>query len=177
MTFQNADKLIKKINLMSNEVQGEILKKSVKRGGLLVQKQARLLVNSKSGNLGRSIKERTEQRPSGASSTVYTNLDYGIYYELGTGPNGQENHAGISPNVNPKYSQTGWMIPADAMSVDDAEYYGLGVVESGGEVIGYRTNGMPARPYLYPALHDQKKDITKEMNRYIGKEIVKVMKK
>ena len=47
---------------MSNEVQGEILKKSVKRGGLLVQKQARLLVNSKSGNLGRSIKERTEQR-------------------------------------------------------------------------------------------------------------------
>ena len=62
MTFQNADKLIKKLNLMSNEVQGEILKKSVKRGGLLVQKQARLLVNSKSGNLGRSIKERTEQR-------------------------------------------------------------------------------------------------------------------
>ena len=36
MTFQNADKLIKKLNLMSNEVQGEILKKSVKRGGLLV---------------------------------------------------------------------------------------------------------------------------------------------
>lgn len=88
------------------------------------------MVNSKSGNLGWSIKERTEQRPSGASSTVYTNLDYGIYYELGTGPNGQEKHAGISPNVNPKYSQTGWMIPADAMSVDDAEYYGLGVVES-----------------------------------------------
>ena len=82
MTFQNADKLIKKLNLMSNEVQGEILKKSVKRGGLLVQKQARLLVNSKSGNLGRSIKERTEQRPSGASSTVYTNLDMAFTMSL-----------------------------------------------------------------------------------------------
>lgn len=177
MTVQNADRLVKKFKLMSSEVQGDILKKSVKRGGLLVKTQARLLVNSKSGNLGRSIKEKTELKPGGATSTVYTNLDYGVYYELGTGPNGQENHAGISPLVSPKYSQTGWMIPADAMSVDDAEYYGLGIVESGGEIIGYRTKGMPARPYLYPALHDQEKDITKEMNRYIGKEIAKVMKK
>lgn len=177
MTVYNADKLVKKLNLMSKEVQGNILKKSVKRGGLLVQKQARLLVNSKSGNLSRSIKEKTESSSYGASSTVYTKLDYGVYYELGTGPNGQENHEGISPMVNPKYSQTGWMIPGDAMSVDDAESYGLGIVESGGEVIGYRTNGMPARPYLYPALHDQEKDLTREMNRYIGKEIAKVMKK
>lgn len=177
MTFENADKLMKKLSLMSSNVQGEILKKSVKRGGLLVKTQARLLVNSKSGNLSRSIREKTEQNSTGARSTVYTNLDYGIYYELGTGPNGQESHEGISPLVSPKYSQTGWMIPADAMSVDDAEYYGLGIVESDGEVIGYRTNGMPARPYLYPALHNQEKDITKEMNRYIGREIVKVMKK
>ena len=63
------------------------------------------------------------------------------------------------------------------MTVDEAEAYGLGIVEKNGEVIGYRTNGMAARPYLYPALHDQENDITNEINKTIGKEIAKVMKK
>lgn len=177
MTIKNSKTLISKLSKVSTEMQGEILKKAVKRGGLLVQKQARLLVNSKSGNLSRSIKEKTVSDKNGASSTVYTKLDYGIFYELGTGPNGQKDHRGISPNINPKYSQTGWMIPGDAMSEDDARSYGLGVVEKDGEAIGYLTNGMPARPYLYPAVHDQEKDITKEINKYIRKEIVKVMKR
>ena len=177
MTVKNSKILIAKLSKVSAEMQEEILKKAVKRGGLLVQKQARLLVNSKSGNLNRSIKEKTVSNKNGASSTVYTKLGYGIFYELGTGPNGQKEHHGISPNINPKYSQTGWMIPGDAMSEDDARSYGLGVVERNGEAIGYLTNGMPARPYLYPAIHDQEKDITKEINKYIRKEIVKVMKR
>lgn len=177
MTIKNSKTLISKLSKVSTEMQGEILKKAVKRGGLLVQKQARLLVNSKSGNLSRMIKEKTVSDKNGASSTVYTKLDYGIFYELGTGPNGQKDHQGISPNINPKYSQTGWMIPGDAMTVEEAEAYGLGIVERNGEAIGYLTNGMPARPYLYPAVHDQEKDITKEINKYIRKEIVKVMKR
>ena len=72
----------------------------------------------------------------------YTHLD--VY---------KRQHHGISPNINPKYSQTGWMIPGDAMSEDDARSYGLGVVEKDGEAIGYLTNGMPARPYLLSLIH------------------------
>ncbi len=177
MTVQNADKLLKKLQLLPNSVQNDILKKAVNRSGLLVQTQARLLVNSKSGSLAKSIRKKTDIENSKVVCTVYTKKKHGPYYELGTGPSGQENHAGISPLVSPKYSQAGWMIPGDAMSVNDAEYYGLGIVESDGEVIGYRTNGMPAHPFMYPALHDQEKDITEYLNKYIGKEIVKVMKK
>ena len=177
MTFKNADRLTKKLQLMSSEVQNNTLKKAVTRGGLLVQTQARLLINSKTGALARSIKTKTTVDTNGASCEVYTKSPYAVYYELGTGPNGHGNHQGISPNVNPRYSQTGWVIPGDAMTVDEAEAYGLGVVEKNGEVIGYRTKGMIARPYLYPALHDQEKDITNEINKTIGKEIAKVMKK
>lgn len=177
MTVQNADKLLKKLQLLPDSVQNDILKKGVNRAGLLVRNQARLLINSKSGDLARSVRNKTEIKNNKVVGTVYTNKNYASYYELGTGPVGQKNHEGISPEINPKYSQTGWMIPGDAMSVNDAEYYGLGIVESGGKVIGYRTNGMPARPFMYPALHDQEKDIANYLNKYIGKEIAKVIKK
>lgn len=177
MTVQNADKLMKKLQLLPGSIQNDILKKAVNRGGLLVQKQARLLINSKSGALARSVQKKTDVENNRVACTIFTKKKYGPYYELGTGPVGQENHKGISPEIHPTYSQTGWMIPGDAMSEDDARGYGLGIVEKNGEVIGYRTNGMPARPYLYPALHDQKDDIAKMMNGYIGKEIAKVMKK
>ena len=74
------------------------------------------------------------------------------YVEFGTGPTGQAHHNGISPDVDPVYSQSGWMIPADAMSPDDAEQYGFGIAKGkDGEVIGYYTKGQVAQPFMYPA--------------------------
>ena len=40
----------------------------------------------------------------------YTDKKYGPYVEFGTGPKGQENHEGISPDTTPVYTQSPWWI-------------------------------------------------------------------
>lgn len=92
----------------------------------------------------------------------YTNNDHAVYVEFGTGPVGQENHENTSPDQNPVYSKTGWMIPGDAMDPDAAEQYGLGIARGkDGEVIGYYTNGQPAQPFMYPAMKDNQGEVLK----------------
>ena len=54
------------------------------------------------------------------------------YIEFGTGPKGQANHSGISPNVPVTYTQHSW--------VYHSEDYGF-----------VTTSGQPAQPFLYPA--------------------------
>lgn len=97
------------------------------------------------------------------------------YVEFGTGPTGQAHHNGISPDVDPVYSQSGWMIPADAMSPDDAEQYGFGIAKGkDGEVIGYYTKGQVAQPFMYPAFAELKDDVTQEIKAALEKDLKKV---
>lgn len=124
------------------------------------------------GELRDSIYVRVSGDENRATGTCYTNKEYAAYVEFGTGPVGQENHAGISPDVTCAWSQTGWMIPGKAMDREKAEGYGLGVVEGkDGKPIGYLTNGQPAHPFMYPALNDHRKDIDtifeKELKRQL----------
>lgn len=115
------------------------------------------------GSLKQSIYADVYEDDGSVIGECYTNNDHAIYVEFGTGPVGQENHAGISPDQNPVYSQTGWMIPADAMEPDAAEQYGLGIARGkDGEIIGYYTNGQPAQPFMYPALKDNQEIILKD---------------
>ena len=116
------------------------------------------------GELRQSIYASVDEREDMVTGTVYTNSQYAPYVEFGTGPVGQENHKGISPEINPAYSQSGWMMPADAMSEDAAEQYGLGIAKrKDGSAIGYYTNGQPAQPFMYPALKNIQDAITNEM--------------
>lgn len=126
-----------------------------------VQAEAKRLCPSGSGELRQSIYTSTEWAPGYAKAICYTNKEYAGYVEFGTGPRGEAHHEGISPEVNPVYKQQGWLIPARAMSKGEAEKYGLGIVRNKkGEIIGYATNGQPARPYLYPALKNQEDAVT-----------------
>lgn len=177
MSIKNVDKLMAKLNSLDSTVANETIKKAVSQGGLIVQTQARMYITSDSHALKRSVKVKTEQDTSGVSSTVYTKSDYAAYYEFGTGPNGQEHHDGISPAVTPHYSQKGWMIPADAMSEDKARKYGFKVAYKNGEIIGYYTRGQMARPFMYPALHDHKKDIMKNTEKILSNKIKEICKR
>ena len=108
-------------------------------------------------------------------SEIYTNSEYAPYVEFGTGPTGQAHHNGISPDVDPVYSQSGWMISADAMSPDDAEQYGFGIAKGkDGEVIGYYTKGQVAQPFMYPAFAELKDDVTQEIKAALEKDLKKV---
>lgn len=119
----------------------------------LVQESAKALCPVKDGELRSSIYTDTEREDDVCRGICYTNKKYATYVEFGTGPNGQESHAGVSPNVDVVYSQTGWMMPAEAMSMEEAEGYGFGIAKDENEnPIGYYTNGQAARPFMYPAL-------------------------
>lgn len=87
------------------------------------------------GELRQSIKTRTRLRDGELRGEVYTNKEYAIYVEMGTGPRGEASHEGVSPELaaNVTYSPKGW-----TYKTRDGEYR--------------HTRGMPARPFLYPAV-------------------------
>lgn len=140
------------------------LMQGVKKATAFVQGEAKALCGGfkiSSGELRGSIYTATENEGDVCRGICYTNKKYAPYVEFGTGPTGQEHHAGISPNVDVAYTQTGWTMPASAMSLEDAEAYGFGIAKNeNGEVIGYYTNGQPAHPFMYPALKNNEKEVT-----------------
>ena len=164
------DRLADKMDRLGR-IPDEILMAGVARQITRVSDAARMLCPGHSGELRQSIKTRTEAVEGAVRGTCYTAKSYAAYVEFGTGPNGQENHKGISPAITPAYVQHGWMIPAKAMSREEAEEYGLGVVEKNGKVIGYLTNGQQARPFMYPALKDQEEDIVAALGKDIQKKV------
>lgn len=93
-----------------------------------------------SGELRGSIKTMVQQDGDATIGVVYTNKEYAPYVEFGTGPVGQANHSGISPNVAVAYVQEGWVWP-------DKE---------GGF---HYTEGQPAQPFMYPALKTMEKRV------------------
>ena len=154
------------------------LQKKVHEQALRIQAQAKELCPVRrygtGGSLRQSIHVSTECQENIIHSEVFTNSEYAPFVEFGTGPTGQSNHNGISPDVDPVYSQSGWIIPADAMSPDEAEQYGFGIAKKGDEIIGYYTKGQVAQPFMYPAFAMLKEDIAKEIKVTFEANIKKV---
>lgn len=158
------------------------LQSEIHRLALKIQDQARELCpvrryGSGGGSLRQSIHTATERTEDGVRSEVYTNSIYAPFVEFGTGPTGQAHHEGISPNVDPVYSQSGWTMPADAMSPEDAEQYGFGIARGkDGEIIGYYTKGQVAQPFLYPAFKSMEKTVAKEIKEALAREMERRLK-
>ncbi len=79
-----------------------------------------------------AIQTETKMVPGGAEGKVFSNTPHAAFVEFGTGPKGEANHSGISPNVPVTYHPGPW--------VYKSEEYGW-----------VTTSGQPAKPYLYPA--------------------------
>ncbi|MEF9840328.1 MAG: HK97 gp10 family phage protein [Lachnospiraceae bacterium] len=160
-SIKGLDSFLKKLNTLQAEVAKEVTKQ-VKREGKAVQGNAKQLcpVNKygTGGELRQSIKEKTEIEDSLIRSTVFTTKKYAGYVELGTGPIGQDNHEGISPEVNPTYSQKGWT------------YYDSELDKF------IHTKGQPAQPYMYPALKDYEEVVTKNIKVAVKAGLKKVCK-
>ena len=176
-----SDDLTRKISELT-KIPERNLRSVVHEQALRVQAQAKQLCPTRrygagGGALRQSIYVSTEQQGELVHSEIYTNSEYAPYVEFGTGPTGQAHHKGISPDVDPVYSQSGWVIPADAMSPDDAEQYGFGIAKGkDGEIIGYYTKGQVAQPFMYPAFAGLKDDITKEIKAALEAQINEVTK-
>ena len=105
--------------------------------------------------LRRSIYSKVEQDADKVTGCVYTNADFAAYVEFGTGPVGQSNHTGISPNVPVAYTQEPWVW------MDDEGGF-------------HTTEGQPAQPFMYPALKSMEKYVVNAIKSDLQAEIKKV---
>lgn len=175
-----SDDFLSRIPDIINNVDKD-MERAMKKQGSLVRDHAKDLApvrrsGAGGGELRDNIYLKNSREGDSFIAEVYTPIDYALYVEFGTGPTGQANHQGISPSVSPVYSQSGWMIPADAMDPEDAEFYGFGPVEKDGEIIGYYTSGQIARPFMYPGLNDLRETITENLQKAFNDSIERSLK-
>lgn len=67
-------------------------KKGLHRGAKKIQKNAKLLCPTDTGQLKISIKTSAEETEDGTIAKVYTNSDHAAYVEFGTGVRGASSH-------------------------------------------------------------------------------------
>lgn len=142
MAVNNVESLMKKFNQLGT-IQ-PIVAKTVRKYSEVVRGVAVKLCPVDTSELRSSIHTKVESTNDSVIGTVYTNKEYAAYVEFGTGPMGQSNHAGISPEVAVSYRQDGWVYP----DADGGFHY---------------TEGHEAQPYMYPALKTMEKPIISGM--------------
>lgn len=107
------------------------------------------------GELRRSIYSTVEQDADATIGTVYTDAGHAIFVEFGTGPVGQADHAGISPDVPVAYTQEQWVW------VDEEDGF-------------HTTEGQPAQPFMYPALKSMEKHVVSAIGNDLQAAVRKV---
>lgn len=153
--FVMGDKnLIRKVEQLSQMQLDRIVRKQAE----VVRAAAVYLVQVQTGELRGSIHTAVKHERNGTQGVVYTNKEYAPYVEFGTGPVGQANHDGISPEINVAYRQDGWVY----RSKRDGRFH--------------YTYGQPARPFMYPALKNNEKNVVRGFLEDVEKEIQKVTK-
>ena len=135
-----------------------------------VQAEAKSLCPVYDGELRDSIYTSVENGEESIRGTCYTNKSYAAYVEFGTGPKGQANHEGISPDVAVSYSQSPWWIHESQVGRETAERYGWPYVDTPDGRF-YRCSGQAAQPYMYPALKNNEQEIERIFEEAVKKKI------
>lgn len=169
MSVDGTDKLCRQLDRMS-EAKG--LYDSVAAAGKFVQANAKLNAGhfTDTGNLRERIFTKQENLENISRSTIYTNEEYGPYVELGTGPKGNENHKGISPHVAPVYTMSPWWIHESQIDKRVAEKYKWFYIDTKDGRF-YQCTGQPAKPFMYPAIANNREIIKKMIQTGIMKGI------
>ncbi|HEM3632614.1 TPA: HK97 gp10 family phage protein [Streptococcus suis] len=171
-----ADKLIAKLKRLSSQRQTEIVARAVHNAAKnVVQADAKLRAPVNDEDLRTGIKVRMSKSGNPRAEVVSTS-DHGAYVELGTGPKGAANHAGVSPEVSVSYRSTPWLIPTTAISYKNAIRYKFPLVLTSMGAY-YRTYGQAAQPYLYPALKDNTERVTNNISKYVKRKLVEEVTK
>ena len=142
----------------------------IKKAISFVQEAAKMNAPSVSGELRESIFIKTEKRGDEVVGICGTANEHAAYVEFGTGPRGQADHGGISPDVAVAYTQSPWWIHESQLTPGTAEKYGWSYIDNK-QGRFYRVSGQPAQPYLYPALHDNHDTISEIVSNEVRKEL------
>lgn len=130
----------------------------VKKAGQFVRGAAVMGAPAFSGHLRSNVFMDFKSNGSRATSSVYTNVSYAPYVELGTGPKGAADHDGISPEVTPVYRMSPWWIHESDIDLGVAETYRWPHIDTPDGRF-YKCSGQPAQPFLYPAVKDNEREI------------------
>ena len=164
-----ADQLISKLRRLSGQRQTEIIARAVHNAAKnVVQADAKLRAPVNDGDLRTGIKVRMSKTGNPRAEVVSTS-NHGAYVELGTGPKGAANHAGISPEVSVSYRSTPWYVHESQIDVGPYRFQKIGEF--------YKMFGQVALPYLYPALKDNEERVTKNINRYVKRKLLEEVSK
>lgn len=85
--IKGMDELLGVLSGLGGDIKGA-LATGLGKGAKSIQKNAKMLCPVKTGALRNSIKTSVEVKDTEIDGKVYTNLDYAVYVELGTGQRG-----------------------------------------------------------------------------------------
>ena len=154
MKIEGLDRLFRKIARLHNID----IKPIIEDATIRVRDEAKMRVPVDTGELQNSLDYNVDKTAEGFTGKVFTNKEHGLYVELGTGPKGEASHSGISPEIKLIYSPSGWVY----YDVDKQKFI--------------FTNGQPARPFMYPALHDNREKISKFIQEKVQRKIEEASK-
>lgn len=146
------------------------LKSGIRKGISLVQETAKANCPVFDGELRSKIMAEVTEEEDTVHGTCWPAVEHGVYVEMGTGPKGQTNHDGISPDVTVAYTQSPWWIHESQIDREVAEYYHFFYIDTS-QGRFYQCTGQPAQPYLYPALKDNEDEIVKIMAEEVKKQL------
>lgn len=107
-----------------------------------------------SGELMGSFKsEVVEDHEGNIVGRNWSDNPVSVFRELGTGKVGAESPKDLPEGINPTYTMEPWFFPVDSVDVDLEAIYGMPKITINGKEF-YRTNGQPARPFMYPAFKE-----------------------
>ena len=142
------DRLMKKLEGVSTE---DILP-AVNKATLFVEGQAKELapvasefsraIGAISGQLRESIHTRVETEGEKITGTVFTATEYAPYVEFGTGVKGNGTYPYQPEGITLSYKDKGWSFP-NPMHPEEFIH----------------TKGQKAQPFMYPALHQNRKKV------------------
>ena len=107
-----------------------------------------------SGALARSITSSVEGSGKEILGKITCNAPYGAYVEFGTGPVGEKNHAGTSPNMKVTYAQSFYVKSGRNKGKARVDETGTPYWVYHDEDGFHATSGQPARPFMYPAMKE-----------------------
>nr|DAT88406.1 MAG TPA: putative tail component [Caudoviricetes sp.] len=138
------------------------LKTAIGKGISFVQETAKGNCPTFDGELRNKILTEVTEEEDKVNGTCWPDVRHGVYVELGTGPRGQANHEGISPDVTVAYTQSPWWIHEgqgeNEIDRETAEHYHFFHIDTD-QGRFYQCTGQAAQPYLYPALKNNEDKI------------------
>ena len=168
------EELMRKYGQLAETVAGQSMERAVNASIKMIQAEAKTLCPVHDGELRRSIRTMTQETDSRVIGTAYTNKEYAPYVEFGTGPKGQADHSGVSPEFIPAYSQSPLWIHESQIDAETAEEYQWFYIDTPDGRF-YQCYGQAAQPFMYPALKNNEERVIRNISNYLAREIRKAV--